>query len=85
MAAQVVLARTLGPDVFGIFAIGMVVLTFAAFFSSFGFSANLVLNKTVDEQDIRFAWTWQVIVGFITMLVVYSLAPSLAGYFREPR
>ncbi|TBR76551.1 MAG: lipopolysaccharide biosynthesis protein, partial [Burkholderiaceae bacterium] len=33
MAAQVVLARTLGPDVFGIFAIGMVVLTFAAFFS----------------------------------------------------
>lgn len=85
MAAQVVLARTLGPDVFGLFAIGMVVLTFAAFFSSFGFSANLVLNKTLNEQDIRFAWTWQVIVGLLTMLVVYLLAPALAGYFREPR
>lgn len=85
MAAQVVLARTLGPDVFGIFAIGMVVLTFAAFFSSFGFSANLVLNKSIDQRDIRFAWTWQVIAGCITMVVVYSLAPSLAGYFRDPR
>ena len=85
MAAQVVLARTLGPDVFGIFAIGMVVLTFAAFFSGFGFSANLVLNKTLNEQDVRFAWTCQVIVGLLTMLAVYLLAPSLAGYFREPR
>lgn len=85
MAAQVVLARTLGPDVFGIFAIGMVVLTFAAFFSNFGFSTNLVLNKTLSNQDIRFAWTWQVIVGIVTMLAVYLLAPVLAGYFREPR
>lgn len=85
MVAQVVLARTLGPDVFGIFAIGMVVLTFAAFFSGFGFSTSLVLNKTLSEQDVRFAWTWQVIVGVFTMLAVYLLAPSLAGYFREPR
>lgn len=85
MVAQVVLARTLGPDVFGLFAIGMVVLTFATFFSSFGFSANLVLNKTIDQRDVRFAWTWQVITGFVTMLVVYAFAPSLAGYFREPR
>ncbi|UUZ73590.1 hypothetical protein LP415_10835 [Polaromonas sp. P1(28)-8] len=32
LVAQVVLARTLGPDIFGVFAIGMVVLTFATFF-----------------------------------------------------
>ena len=85
LVAQVVLARTLGPEVFGIFAIGMVVLTFAAFFSGFGFSWSLMQRASLCDEDIRFAWTWQVIVGLLTMATVYLLAPLLAGYFREPR
>ena len=85
LLAQVVLARTLGPDIFGVFAIGMVVLTFANFFSGFGFSWSLLQRTTLRDEDVRFAWTWQLIVGVITMLTVYWLAPVLAGYFREPR
>lgn len=85
LAAQVVLARTLGPEIFGIFAIGMVVLTFAAFVSGFGFSWSLLQRSELREEDVRFAWTWQVIVGAITMLAVYLAAPLLAGYFRDPR
>ncbi|MDQ3061016.1 MAG: lipopolysaccharide biosynthesis protein [Pseudomonadota bacterium] len=85
LLAQVVLARTLGPEIFGIFAIGMVVLTFATFFSGFGFSWSLLQRASLSEEDIRFAWTWQIIVGLATMLTVYLLAPLLAGYFREPR
>ncbi|MDB5870399.1 MAG: polysaccharide biosynthesis protein [Polaromonas sp.] len=85
LLAQVVLARTLGPEIFGIFAIGLVVLTFATFFSGFGFSWSLLQRTTLREEDIRFAWTWQLVVGLVTMLAVYLLAPVLAGYFREPR
>jgi lipopolysaccharide exporter len=85
LLAQVVLARTLGPDIFGVFAIGMVVLTFANFVSGFGFSWSLLQRTTLRDQDIRFAWTWQLIVGAATMLALYLLAPLLAQYFREPR
>lgn len=85
LVAQVVLARTLGPEIFGIFGIGMVVLTFATFFSGFGFSWSLMQRTTLRDEDIRFAWTWQLIVGLATMLAVYLLAPVLADYFREPR
>lgn len=85
LVAQVVLARTLGPDIFGVFAIGMVVLTFATFFSGFGFSWSLLQRETLGDEDIRFAWTWQLMVGALTMLAVYFLAPVLASYFREPR
>lgn len=85
LIAQVVLARTLGPDVFGVFAIGMVVLTFASFASGFGFSWSLLQRAVLREEDIRFAWTWQLIVGAITMVAVYFLAPLLAAYFKEPR
>ena len=85
LVAQVVLARTLGPDVFGVFAIGMVVLTFATFVSSFGFSWSLLQRVTLRDEDIRFAWTWQLMAGVATMLALYAMAPLLSGYFREPR
>ena len=85
LLAQVVLARTLGPDIFGVFAIGMVVLTFANFVSGFGFSWSLLQRTTLHDDDVRFAWTWQLIVGLLTMLALYLLAPLLSGYFREPR
>ncbi|OZA97137.1 MAG: hypothetical protein B7X59_08455 [Polaromonas sp. 39-63-203] len=85
LVAQVILARTLGPEAYGVFAIGMVVLTFANFVSGFGFSWSLLQRPTVNDEDIRFAWTWQIIVGLVTMVALYFMAPWLATYFREPR
>ena len=85
LGAQVILARTLGPEIFGIFAIGMVVLTFATFFSGFGFSWSLLQRTHLCDEDVRFAWTWQLLVGIATTLAVYLLAPALADYFREPK
>jgi lipopolysaccharide exporter len=85
LGAQVVLARTLGPEIFGVFALGMVVLTFATFVSSFGFSWSLLQRTDLHDEDVRFAWTWQVIVGLASMIALYLAAPWLAQYFREPR
>jgi len=85
LVAQVILARTLGPEAYGVFAIGIVVLTFAGFVSGFGFSWSLLQRAEVRDEDIRFAWTWQLLVGFATMFALYFMAPSLAEYFREPR
>ena len=85
MAVQVILARTLGPDIFGVFAIGMVVFTFATFVSGFGFSWSLLQRTNLCDEDIRFAWTWQLIMGMATMVSLYLLAPVLAAYFKEPR
>jgi len=85
LGAQVALARTLGPEAFGVFAIGMVVLTFAGFVSGFGFSWSLLQRTELHDDDVRFAWTWQCAVGLVTMVALYFSAPYLAGYFREAR
>ena len=85
LGAQVVLARTLGPEVFGVFAIGLLVMTFASFLTSFGFGWSLLQRSTLSEEDVRFAWTWQLLLGLLTALGVYALAPWLAACFREPR
>lgn len=85
LIAQVVLARILGPENYGVFGIGMVVLTLSNFLSNFGFGWNLLHKQDLTTEDIRFAFTWQVITGIMAMVALYLAAPALAAYFREPR
>ena len=85
LIAQVVLARLLGPDNYGVFALGMVVLTFSTFLSNFGLGQSLLHRPDVTEEDIRFAFTWLLIAGFTAMGIVWFSAPLIAEFFREPR
>ena len=84
VGAQVMLARLLGPQAFGLFAIGMVVLTFAGFVSGFGLSWSLTQRPEVDDEDIRFAWTWQLIAGLLALIALQLAAPAVAALFKEP-
>lgn len=85
LGAQVVLARLLGPEIYGIFGIGMVVLTLSNFLANFGFGWNLLHKQDLTHEDIRFAFTWQVVAGGTAMVALLLLAPTLAAYFKEPR
>lgn len=85
LGAQVVLARLLGPENYGIFGVGMVVLTLSNFLANFGFGWNLLHKQDLTQDDIRFAFTWQIVAGCSAMLALFLLAPVLASYFREPR
>lgn len=85
LVAQVLVARLLGPDNYGVYGIGMVVLTFAAFLSGNAFSYGLMLQPAVDEQDIRFAFTWQLLAGLACSAGVWALAGPLAGFFGDTR
>lgn len=83
--AQVILARLLGPGNYGVYGIGMVVLTFAAFLSGNAFSYILMLQKDVDADDVRFAFTWQAIAGVACAAAMYAGAGGIAGFFGDPR
>jgi len=84
LGAQVALARLLGPGNYGIYGIGIAVLTFATFLAGPGFSYSLLLQPQVDTADIRFAFTWQMLAGTVCALTMLLIAPLLADYFREP-
>lgn len=83
--AQVALARILGPDNYGVYGIGIAVLTFVAFLSGSSFSWNLMLLPVVDDDDIRFSFTWQLVVGSGCALAMYAAAPALAVFFADAR
>ncbi|MEY4653468.1 MAG: hypothetical protein RI884_2049 [Pseudomonadota bacterium] len=84
LGAQVTLARLLGPGPYGVYGIGIAVLTFATFLAGTGFSYSLMLQAQVGTADVRFAFTWQLVAGAACALGMLLMAPVLAEWFREP-
>lgn len=83
--AQVVLARILGPEQYGIFAIGAIVISFSNFFSDIGLAYGLIQKRTVSPNDVRFVFTWQIIIGTVVTAAVFLAAESIARFFGDPR
>ena len=85
LLAQVVLARLLGPDSYGVFGMGLVIFTFSNFLATFGFSWSLAQLREISDEDIRFAFTWQLLVGLVAGVALFFAAPLVADYFHDPR
>jgi O-antigen/teichoic acid export membrane protein len=83
-AAQVVLARLLGPAEYGLFALGVIIVGLSTFFSDMGLAYGLIQKKSVDVNDMRFVWTWQCILGISVSGIVFYSAGSLANLFAKP-
>ncbi|MDP2881239.1 MAG: lipopolysaccharide biosynthesis protein [Azonexus sp.] len=83
--AQVVLARILGPEQYGLFAIGAIVIGFSGFFSDIGLAYGLIQKETVVDRDIRFVFTWQVILGLAVTLAIGLSAEAIATFFGDAR
>lgn len=83
IGAQIVLARLLGPQQYGIFAIGAIVITFSAFFSDFGLAYGLIQKAEVSPRDVRFVFTWQIVLGTLVAVLVYSAAGPISRFFGE--
>jgi lipopolysaccharide exporter len=85
LGAQVALARMLGPENFGVYGIGMAILTFAAFLAGGSFSWNLMLMPQVTSDDIRFSFTWQMLAGLLCAAAMFAAAPAIAVFFSNPQ
>jgi len=81
---QVVLARLLGPEQYGLFAMALVVISLSGYFvTSVGF--GLIQKRSVTDEDVRFVNFWQLSVGAVVAIAVFVLAETAAGFFQEPR
>ena len=85
LGAQIVLARLLGPQQYGLFAIGAIVVAFSGFFADIGLAYGLIQKADISDRDLRFVVTWQWLLGGSVTAGVYFGAGSLAAFFGEPR
>jgi O-antigen/teichoic acid export membrane protein len=84
LGIQVILARLLGPEQYGLFAMAAVVILLGSFFT-IGLAYGLIQKRTVTDEDVRFINFWQLSVGAAVAIAVFLLADPAAGFFNEPR
>ena len=82
LGVQILLARMLGPAEYGLFAIGVIVVSLALFVGDVSSNA-LVPRDQLSAEDIRFSFTLQIIASSIVALLVFLMAPMIASYIHD--
>ena len=83
--AQIALARILGPEQFGLFAVGMTIVMFSVFFVDVGFAIGLIQKKELTDDDVRFAFTVHLVLGIAVTAAVFLAAHPIAALMNDPR
>ncbi|MBR3769369.1 MAG: lipopolysaccharide biosynthesis protein [Lachnospiraceae bacterium] len=81
---QIVLARMLEPEHYGILAIMIIFTTLATVFIQNGFNTALIQNKDVTEDDYSSVLWVSLMIAVILYGVIYLCAPLIGTYYDMP-
>lgn len=81
---QIVLARLLAPEQFGIIAIVMVFINIAQVFVQSGFNTALIQKKDADEEDFSSIFYLSLVIAGIIYIIIFMAAPTISIFYRDP-
>lgn len=84
IVAQLILVRLLGPEAFGVYAVGAITLGLAAFLVDMGVGPALVQKQELSDADIRYAFTLQLMIGISISVLLFSFSPWIARVLNQP-
>ncbi|MGZ8983191.1 MAG: oligosaccharide flippase family protein [Methylotenera sp.] len=85
LASNLILARLLAPQDFGLIAIVTVFMIGIAMFSDVGLGPNIIQSERGEDEDfLNTAWTVQVIRGFLLWFACILLAWPMSMFYNQP-
>lgn len=81
---QIILARILMPEEYGIIALVTVFITICDVFVTYGFGNSLVVNKNSDSKDFSTCFYFGLGFAAVIYLIVFFGAPSIASFYDNP-
>lgn len=81
----ILLARLLSPEAFGLVAMVMVVFTISAVLVNGGFTAALIREPEITEEDKATAFWMNLGGALIIYGLLWPLAPTIASFFEQPQ
>lgn len=81
---QLVLARLLCPDDYGLLAILNVFITFSGTFVNNGLGNAVIQKKNSDETDMCTVFYVQLFIAILFVAVLFFIAPFVALYYENP-
>lgn len=81
---QILLARLLSPEHYGVLSIMVVFTTLANVFVQNGFNTALIQNKDVDEEDYSSVFWVSLGIAGILYVLLFLIAPVIADFYKMP-
>lgn len=81
---QIALARMLGPAAFGQYSAVLIVLGIGWLLADGGFGSALIQKERIEDDDVRLALGWILLLSLVMALAVAAAAPAIAGQFGDP-
>lgn len=81
---QIILARLLLPEDYGIIALVLIFITLANVFVQSGFNNALIQKKHADEIDFSSVFYLSFFVAGVLYLTLYFISPIIATFYKEP-
>lgn len=82
---QIVLARLLLPEDYGLIAMTVIFITMANIFVQSGFNIALIQKKNTTEADFSSVFYLSLLVAGILYMILFFAAPPIAAFFGEPQ
>lgn len=84
MIVQIVIARILSPEDYGVVSMMMVFISIATIFIQNGFNMSLVQKEKADAIDYSTALLINVVVGLVLYSVIALSSPLIAKFYNQP-
>ena len=81
---QIVLARILDPEHYGILSIMIIFTTLANVFIQNGFNTSLIQNKDVTDDDYSSVFWVSILIAVALYALIFTLAPLIAAFYEMP-
>lgn len=79
---EIVLARFVSPREYGIMGMLLIIISLSQVFVDSGLGSALIFNKNRNEKDFSTAFYASIMIGVITYLFIFILAPYIATFFK---
>lgn len=80
---QIILARILLPEDYGLVAIIMIFITIANVFVQSGFSIALIQKKKIDELDYSSVFYLSLSIATIVYIILYFVSPFIGKFYKN--
>lgn len=80
---QIILARLLLPEDFGIIALVIILINIANVFVQSGFNTALIQKKKVDELDYSSVFYLSLFIAFLLYIMIFFFASLIARFYQE--
>ena len=84
LVANVALARLLGPEAFGLFAITLLMIGPAKLISELGMGSALIQREMISREQVHVVFTWLTAAGIGTTCFFFLSAEYAASFFHNP-